>query len=69
MARTACSPNITGVKKMKADKRDGTCGEHAASREMYSFGGETDRFCGLVVRVSGYGYRGPEFDPRRYQIF
>jgi len=54
---------------MKADKRDGTCGEHAASREMYSFGGETDRFCGLVVRVSGYGYRGPEFDPRRYQIF
>jgi hypothetical protein len=28
-----------------------------------------DRLCGLVVRVSGYGYRGPEFDPRRYQIF
>jgi hypothetical protein len=24
---------------------------------------------GLVVRVSGYRYRGPEFDPRRYQIF
>ena len=26
-----------------------------------------DRLCGLVVRVSGY--RGPGFDPRRYQIF
>jgi len=22
-----------------------------------------------VVRVSGYRYRGPGFDPRRYQIF
>jgi len=25
--------------------------------------------CGLVVRVSGYRYRGPGFDPLRYQIF
>jgi len=25
--------------------------------------------CGLVVRVSGYRYRGPGFDPRRYQFF
>ena len=24
-----------------------------------------DRLCGLVVRVSGYRYRGPGFDPRR----
>ena len=32
---------------------------------MYSF----DRLCGLVVRVSGYRYTGPGFDPRRYQIF
>ena len=30
---------------------------------------EKDRLCGLVVRVSGYRYRGPGFDPRRYQIF
>jgi len=29
----------------------------------------TNRLCGLVVRVSGYRYRGPGFDPRRYQIF
>ena len=29
----------------------------------------TDRLCGLVVRVSVYRYRGPGFDPRRYQIF
>jgi len=28
-----------------------------------------DRLCGLVVRVSDYRYRGPGFDPRRYQIF
>ena len=28
-----------------------------------------DRLCGLVVRVSGYRYRGPGFDPRRYQVF
>jgi len=28
-----------------------------------------DRLCGLVVRVSGYRYRGPWFDSRRYQIF
>ena len=28
-----------------------------------------DRLCGLVFRVSGYRYRGPGFDPRRYQIF
>jgi len=30
---------------------------------------DLDRLCGLVVRVSGYRYRGPGFDPRRYQIF
>ena len=28
-----------------------------------------DRLCGLVVRVSGYRYRGFGFDSRRYQIF
>ena len=28
-----------------------------------------DRLCGLVVRVSGYTYRGLGFDSRRYQIF
>ena len=30
---------------------------------------DSDRLCGLVVRVSGYRYRGPGFDPRHYQIF
>ena len=28
-----------------------------------------DRLCGLLVRVSGYRYRGLGFDSRRYQIF
>ena len=28
-----------------------------------------DRLCGLVVRVSGYSYRGLGFDSWRYQIF
>ena len=28
-----------------------------------------DRLCGLVVRVSGYRYRGPGFDSRHCQIF
>ena len=28
-----------------------------------------DRLCGLVVRVSGYRYRGLRFDSQRYQIF
>ena len=29
----------------------------------------TDRLCGLVVRVSGYRYRGLGFDSQSYQIF
>ena len=29
----------------------------------------SDHLCGLVVRVSGYRYRGLGFDSRRYQIF
>jgi hypothetical protein len=28
-----------------------------------------DHLCGLVVRVSGYGFRGPKFASRGYQIF
>jgi hypothetical protein len=28
-----------------------------------------DRVCSIVVRVSGYRYRGPGFDSQRYQIF
>ena len=36
---------------------------------LYCDSGTRDRLCGIVVRVSGYRYRGPGFDPRRYQIF
>jgi hypothetical protein len=31
--------------------------------------GDTNRLCGLVVRVPGYRSRSPGFDSRRYQIF
>ena len=34
--------------------------------EIYVF---KDPLCGLVVRISGYSYRGLGFDSRRYQIF
>ena len=33
------------------------------------YGTLRDRLCGLVVRVSGYRYRGLGFDSRRTQIF
>ena len=33
------------------------------------FRSHIDRLCDLVVRVSGYRYRGLGFDSRRYQIF
>jgi len=35
----------------------------------YYYCSSSDRLCGLVVIVSGYRYKGPGFDPRRYQIF
>jgi len=36
---------------------------------LYCYNYCNDRLCGLVVRVSGYRYRGPGFDSRRYQIY
>jgi len=42
--------------------------EECGRMEMAQVASTTDRLCGLVVRVSGYRYRGPGFDPRRYQI-
>ena len=35
----------------------------------YTFFYVENRLCGLVVRVSGYRYRGLGFDSRHYQIF
>ena len=35
----------------------------------WTFSSGSIRLCGLVVRVSGYRYRGLGFDSRRYQIF
>ena len=45
------------------------CHRNETSIFMCSNGGMEDRLCGLVVRVSGYRYRGLGFDSRRYQIF
>ena len=36
---------------------------------LITFITESDRLCGLVVRVSGYRYRGRGFDSRHCQIF
>ena len=41
----------------------------ARQQENFHLLSVSDRLCGLVVRVSGYRYRGPGFDPWRYQIF
>ena len=43
-------------------------GKHAMKDGVF-FKKEVLSVCGLVVRVSDYRYRGPGFDPRRYQIF
>ena len=54
-----------GQKSLICDKRVTT--QHLA---FFSYWYRNkDRLCGLVVSVSGYRYRGPAFDSRRYQIF
>ena len=42
---------------------------HVRQEIIVSSHRRNDRLCGLVVRVSGYRYRGLGFDSRRYQIF
>ena len=43
--------------------------KHVSNGELVCTTECIDRLCGLVVRVSGYRYRGLGFDSRRYQIF
>jgi len=43
--------------------------EHVVCSELTLVCVKSDRLCGLVVRVSGYRYRGLGFNSRRYQIF
>jgi hypothetical protein len=57
-----------GAELRQAD--EGTDGRTEIHNEVNGrFSGFEDRLCGLVVRVSGYRYRGPGFDSRRYHIF
>ena len=53
---------ITGIKCRMAFK-------HLRFSVFALYISHVDRLCGLVVRVSGYRYRGLGFDSRRYQIF
>jgi len=46
-----------------------TCQTAASYIKCLLYKQREDRLCGLGVRVSGYRYRGPGFDSRRYQIF
>jgi hypothetical protein len=44
-------------------------GEYRNNRSFSNISLQTDRLCGLVVRVTGYRSRGPGFVSRRYQVF
>jgi len=50
------------------DRLQNKCTNSKGVKNNTNFG-QIDGLCGLMVRVSGYRYRGPGFDPRRYQIF
>ena len=73
-------PYLNAAKISGAERRScaSSCREFRVISDGLSFLGQniflvlfskTDRLCGLVVRVSGYRYRGLGFDTRRYQIF
>jgi hypothetical protein len=55
---------IRRVEKLKHSKR-----VNSVLLRCYLYYYETDRLCGLVVRVPGYNSRGPGFDSQRYKIF
>jgi len=64
----ALHPHPSPHKKRKREKT-GNRKKKKAKDKHKNTARINDRLCGLVVRVSGYRYRGPGFDPRRYQIF
>jgi len=63
-------PKTAGNRRMeRTDIRPENVGEEKLRGLRTEIGLYMGVVCGLVVRVSGYRYRGPGFDPRRYQIF
>ena len=68
--RSPLNRNISGTAKLRNSPKNQTSAPvRSLNAPNFASISSGDRLCGLVVRVSGYRYRGPGFDPRRYQIF
>jgi len=65
----AFDPSICSISTVTAARANASSVFQLFSFLVVCSGMTSDRLCGLVVRVSGYRYRGPGFDSRRYQIF
>jgi hypothetical protein len=69
LLRTVFGPKRDKVTREWRKLHNEELGDQYSSPNIVQFMKVRDRLCGLVVRVSGYRYRGLGFDPRRYQIF
>ena len=70
LINTSHNPPVTIKYNLKVDLLKNTSHNPPVTiRYNLQVGLLKDRLCGLVVRVSGYRYRGLGFDSRRYQIF
>ena len=68
--QTSTSYSVQGEdSQVNVEVRSSTQIKRYISRGLCSVGVAYDHLCGLVVRVSGYRYRGLGFDSRRYQTF
>ena len=66
---TFLSENFQGTRSPQKRECLGSCFSQFFVLHFFTLEVTKDRHCGLVVRVSGYRYRGFGFDSRRYQIF